>query len=187
MMPARVIPFVGGMLVGAVLALGPRLWAHAHRALAPDTRPLVHTEHTFTFAVAAPADVVGPLFGANRERVWDPSWHPRFLWPPDATDQPGMVFAVSHGHTSAIWVNTAFDLAGHYAQYVYTIPDVVVTTISIRWLDQADSTHVTVRYDRTALDPAANATVQRMADHDAGAGPEWAQQINGYLHHSASH
>jgi hypothetical protein len=183
----KIIPLVGGMVLGAVLAVTPRLWAHAHRALAPDTRPLLHTEHTFGFTVAAPADVVGPLFGANRERVWAPGWHPRFLWPPDAADQPGMVFAVSHGHASAIWVNTAFDLTAHYAQYVYTIPDVMVTVISLHWLEQADSTHVTVRYDRTALDPAANATVEHMATYDAASGPDWAQQIGAYLLRSASH
>ena len=71
--------------------------------------------------------VAWPLFGAHKERVWAPGWEPVFLWPEKPLDQQGMVFRVRHGDRSAVWVNTAFDRAARRIQYVYVIPDVVVT------------------------------------------------------------
>ena len=53
--------------------------------------------------------------------------------------------------------------------------------IAIRATGNGMTTHVEVTYERTALNAAANAHVEKMAAADRNAGPEWARQINAYL------
>jgi hypothetical protein len=144
------------------------------------TMPL-HTRERFSLVANAPFEVAWPLFGADKERVWAPDWQPVFLWPEKAFDQEGMVFIVRQGDKNAVWVNTAFDRMEGRVQYVYVIPDVVVTVISLRLTPGGHSTAIDVVYERTALTAAANETVKDMATRDRIAGKEWSRQINTYL------
>jgi len=146
------------------------------------TGQLTHTRTEFEFTVNAALEEAGPLFGADKERVWAPDWNPQFLYPSPARDQQGMVFQVAHGPYTSKWVNTAFDLAGGHVQYAYILNDAMVTTIDIR-LARAGvaKTSVTVVYERTALVSEANDHVRHFAAGDAKAGKEWEEQINGYL------
>jgi hypothetical protein len=143
--------------------------------------PLLHTREQFSLVANAPFEIAWPLFGAHRERAWAPDWDPVFLWPDKAFDQEGMVFRVRHGQKNAVWVNTAFDPEARRIQYVYVIPEVVVTVITLKLMPQSGSTAVEVVYERTALSDAANETVQAMALRDRLAGNEWGRQINHYL------
>lgn len=172
---------VGG-LVGTCAILLPR-FAHSSndRPSVAGHSDLAHTERTFEFTANAPIDIVGPLMGANKERVWASGWEPGFVWPADASDREGMVFTTGQGKPTAIWVNTAFDLRAGSVQYVYVVPDMQVTAILLTMTPSGYKTHVTVTYRRTALQPGANDTVRKMADHDGRSGPEWEQQINNYL------
>jgi hypothetical protein len=148
-----------------------------------DTPPRLHTVRMFEFVAAGSLNVVGTLLGADRERAWAPGWSPSFVWPAHPRDQQGMVFTTARddGHT-AIWVNTVFDPSRGQVQYAYVVPDVMVTLITLHLKEESTQrTHVAVTYERTALKPEANEAVQKMADHDAGAGPEWGEQINDYL------
>ena len=181
----------------------------AHSAEGGAITTLVHTEKHFEFLANAPMNVVAPLFGAWKEREWAPDWNPKFVWPapPEsqsvaqpgadaatrsanptsaqpaagAIDRLGMVFTVKHGHAHAAWVNTEFDLAAGRIQYAYMVPDAMVTLITLQLTPEGNRTHVTVEYDRTALDAQLNAHVEQMADADGKAGPEWEQQIDEYL------
>ncbi|HEY0801874.1 MAG TPA: hypothetical protein VGD54_13595 [Steroidobacteraceae bacterium] len=149
---------------------------------------LLHTREQFDFIADAPLDVTWPLFGADAERAWAPDWQPIFIWPATATDKEGMVFKIAHGDQTAVWVNTAFDRMANRIQYVYVIPDVVATVITLKLVPIRSSTHVEVIYERTALTGAANETVSKMAGRDKIAGPEWSRQVNDHLHsrpHSA--
>ena len=157
---------------------------------APSANPLheplhacepLHTCEQFAFTANAPLDVAWPLFGADKERSWAPDWNPVFVWPVDAIDQEGMVFKVRHGDKTAVWVHTVLDRAASRIQYVYVLPDVVVTVITLHLAPIAQSTHVAVTYSRTALEPAANDLVREMAHRDRTAGREWDLQINTYL------
>lgn len=141
----------------------------------------VHTEEKFEFTVAASADRVALLFGADKERAWAPEWDPQFIWPSTAVDREGMVFTVAHGNKNAIWVSTLFEPRDGHCQYVYVLPDVMVTVISLQWNPQGTNSHVTVKYDRTALSVDANPIVLGMAEHDAKSGPEWQKRLGTYL------
>jgi hypothetical protein len=141
----------------------------------------LHTREQFSFVAHAPFDVAWPLFGAEGERAWAPGWDPVFLWPGEPGDREGMVFGIRHELGNATWVNTAFDRHARRIQYVYVIPEVVATVISLQLscLDQA--TQVAVTYERTALSEAAHGQVRTLAEHDQGAGEEWSRLINGHL------
>ena len=141
----------------------------------------LHTREQFSLVANAALEVAWPLFGADRERVWAPDWQPHFVWPEKACDQEGMVFTVRLGNQNAVWVNTAFDAAARRIQYVYVIPDVVVTVITLKLSPQGASTIIDVVYERTALSHTANAKVAEMASRDRVAGEEWSAQINAYL------
>ncbi len=146
----------------------------------PD-RECAHSERTFEFTAEAPLSEVAPLFGAHKERAWSPDWDPCFIWPARAEDRPGMVFTVSGAHGTAIWINTCFELQNGRVQYAYVLDSAMTTLITLTITPRGEHTHVAVSYERTALEPRADAWVARMADQDAKAGREWRAQINAYL------
>jgi hypothetical protein len=144
-------------------------------------KALLHTREQFSLVANAPFEVAWPLFGAHEERAWAPGWEPIFLWPEKPFDQPGMVFKVRHAAGNAIWVNTAFDRNEARIQYVYVIPEVVVTVITLKLTPDGGSTIVEVVYERTALAETANELVEGMAMRDRLACKEWSQQVNAHL------
>ena len=184
----RFLFFVFGLVCGAaVLVMFPGVSAHlraaAHALHGADT-PIsgrAHSVKELAFTANGPMEQVAPLFGADKERAWSPDWDPQFIHPAPAADAEGMVFAVSHDHLSSIWVNTEFDLKNGRVQYVYVVPDAMVTVITIRLTPAGDQTRVAVRYERTALSPDADAHVQRLGKPDPNASAWWDQRINGYL------
>ena len=142
---------------------------------------LLHTREQFGFIAQAPLDVAWPLFGAEGERAWAKDWHPQFVWPTVPEDRHGMVFTVAHGNRPAVWVNTCFDRAANRIQYAYFLADAFVTVITLAMRASGPATHVEVLYERTALNPAANETVRKLAATDKLSGPHWCLQINQYL------
>jgi hypothetical protein len=180
--------FVLGITCGVAVAFLPKAVGHLHAAaraiqggpaLSGSSR--VHTEEKFVFTAHAPMEQVFPLFGADKERVWAPHWDPQFVHPSPAGDVQGMVFTVAHDHLQAAWVNTAFDLKNGRVQYVYMIPDLLVTVITLYVKPDGNQTQVEVAYERTALSPEADEHVHHMAKQDRGSGPEWEKQINAYF------
>jgi hypothetical protein len=150
---------------------------------------LAHTVVTFEIKMAAPMAEVAPLFGAEKERAWAGShWNPVFLYPQPPQDIKGAVFAISHGDVEAIWVCTALDLALGRIQYVYTIPNKLVTLIDVALEQTSDQTTVGhVRYERTALTVEGNDDVHQHAEADRTAAREWEDAINQYLKAQATH
>jgi hypothetical protein len=140
-----------------------------------------HSEERFAFTARAPIEQVAPLFGADKERVWAPGWDPHFVHPVPASDEEGMVFTVAHSHLRSVWVNTEFDLKAGRVQYVYLIPDTMVTMITLRLIAEGKQTRVEVEYDRTAVSEEGDVQVRHMGEQDRGAGPDWAKQVNEYL------
>jgi hypothetical protein len=144
---------------------------------------LTHVRNSFVLTVHAPYEDAAPLFGPSGERGWaGPRWDPRFLYPQPAEDVEGAVFTVQHGEHKSVWVNTVYDLDAHYFQYVYFIPDVVVTVIDVNFEPlESGNTQVHVVYTRTALNAAANETVEALGESDAKSGKQWEQAVNAYL------
>jgi hypothetical protein len=144
---------------------------------------LLHLSTSFDLAVHASYAVTAPLFGPEGERPWaGKHWNPQFIYPQPAADVEGAVFTIQHGPFQATWVNTLFDVEGRHFQYVYFMPDVMVTVIDVRFkLVSADSTAVHVVYTRTALTPDGNEHVAAMNEGDKKAAKEWQEGIDDYL------
>jgi hypothetical protein len=152
---------------------------------AQDVPALAHTHNEFTLTAKAAYEEVFPLFGAWEEKKWAEGWDPQFVYPSSPSDQPGMIFTISHQGMKSVWTNTALDAARGHVQYVHVIPDALVTLIDIHLTrGGANETRVSVVYERTALSPEANDHVAHLAKGDAKSGPEWAEAINGYLSRS---
>lgn len=144
---------------------------------------LAHVSNSFYFVIHAPLTRTAPLFGPDGERVWaGKHWNPEFLYPQPAKDIEGAAFTIEHGPHKAVWVNTLFDLPGGRMQYVYVIPDALVTTIDVKLTSiDASTTRVDVTYVRTALEASANDDVRAMGDSDRANGPHWQEAIETYL------
>jgi hypothetical protein len=184
----RMWMFVLGVAGGIAIIGLPRIVAHLqgsrHGLHAAETMPgsaRAHTVEKFGFTANGTMEQVGPLFGAEKERLWAPNWEPQFVYPLPAGDLEGMVFRVAHGHVNAIWVNTEFDLKNGRVGYAYVIPDALVTVIRLKLTPAGNQTRVEVEYERTALSAEADAPVRRMGEGDRTSGPEWEMQVNGYL------
>jgi hypothetical protein len=144
---------------------------------------LMHVETTFKVVVHAPYAETAELFGPEGERAWaGKHWDPQFLHPLPGRDEEGAVFTIKHGSLSAVWVVARHDVGGRHFQYVYFIPDVMVTTIDVRFqpLDPT-TTQVTVTYARTAISPDGEAHVKAMSEGDQTAGKDWQESIDKYL------
>ncbi len=160
-------------LVLAALAAVPRLELGQN--------DLVHARTEFHFTVDLPYADAAPLFGAWAEQKWAPEFKPQFLYPVPPADREGAVFLVQKGEYSSLWVNTAFDLPGGHVQYVYVLEQRLVTRIDIRLKKNGGrQTGVSVAYERTALNSAANDQVKTLAKADAGSADEWRNAINAY-------
>jgi len=154
-------------------------------ALAQTTtaQQLLRASTSFDLVVDAPYAKAAPLFGPEGERLWaGKHWNPVVLYPQPAADTEGMVFTIQHGPWRAVWVNTLMDAAARHFQYVYVIPEIMVTVIDVRFkMISADATGVNVVYTRTALTMEGNEHVSAMSDDDKRAGKEWEQAIGAYL------
>ncbi len=153
------------------------------QAFASSPTDLAHVDNTFQFVVDSPLTRLAPLFGPLGERNWaGQHWNPEFIYPQPAKDVQGAIFTVRHGPHTVVWVNTVLDLAAGKMQYVYLIPDTLVTTVDVKLTPAGKSTtKVEVTYRRTALNASANDDVRAMGGQDRDNGPNWRRDIEAYL------
>lgn len=165
-----------------LIAAGLAASAHSQSAMEPAASGL-RVQTSFDLVVRASYAVTAPLFGPNGERAWaGKHWNPAFIYPQPAMDVEGAVFTVNHGALNTIWVNTLFDVEGWHFQYVYFLPNLMVTVIDVRFTPNGrDRTAVHVVYTRTALAPEGNEHVAAMSEGDKLAGKEWQSAIDSYL------
>jgi hypothetical protein len=153
-------------------------------ALAQSAKPqLLRTQTAFDLSVNLPYAEAAPLFGPEGERAWaGKHWDPHFLYPQTPHDEQGAVFTIQHGPFTVTWVNTLFDFEARHFQYAYFIPDIMITTIDVRFTPTDPTTsQVHVLYTRTALTPEGNEHVNTLTANDRSAAHDWQQAIDAYL------
>jgi hypothetical protein len=166
-------------LIAAAALAAPTL----SQAVSTPPEQCLHVSTSFDLVVHASYAVTAQLFGPNGERAWaGKHWNPEFIHPQPASDVEGAVFTVRHGPFNAVWVTTLADTQSRRFQYVYFMPDIMVTVIDVRFKPLTDnSTAVNVVYTRTALTAEGNPHVTAMSEGDKTAGKEWQQAIEDYL------
>lgn len=172
-------PALTAAAIAAATAIGSSALAQSPAA----AYQLLRTQTAFDIVVHLPYEEAAPLFGPEGERPWaGKHWDPQFLYPVPAHDEQGAVFTVHHGPVTAVWVNTLFDLEARHFQYVYFIPDIMVTTIDVRFTPaNSTTTQVHVVYTRTSLTSEGNDHVATFTATDKTAAYEWQQSIDAYL------
>jgi hypothetical protein len=168
------------IVLATAVAFAANAIGHAPSA---QPEPIVQRTSSFDLVVRLPLAQAAALFGPQGERAWAGNdWNPEFIYPQPARDELGAVFSISHGQHRAIWVTTAFDIDARHFQYVYFIPDTLVTTIDVRFnAIGPELSGVHVSYTRTALTSEGNEHVAALAAGDSTAGREWQQAIDDYL------
>ena len=166
------------MIVTAAAALSAS--AFGQMSVAPQ---LLRTQTAFDLTVHLPYHEAAALFGPEGERAWaGKHWNPQFLYPQPARDEQGVVFTIQHGPITVTWVNTLFDLDGRHFQYAYFIPNIMVTTVDVRFTPiNSTTTAVHVTYTRTALTPEGDEHVTTFTANDKSAAQDWQQSIDTYL------
>jgi hypothetical protein len=176
-------PFIA---FASIAAIGLPTTALAQSAALAPAELLLHLSTSFDLVVHAPFGEAAKLFGPEGERAWaGKHWNPQFIHPETPADVEGAVFTVRHGSLNAVWVTSLADLDARHFQYVYFIPDLMVTVIDVRFKNiGADSTGVNVVYTRTAIASEGNEHVKAMNEVDKSSGKEWQQAIDDYLAHA---
>jgi hypothetical protein len=152
-------------------------------ALGQSAPQLLRTQTAFDLSVNLSYSEAAPLFGPEGERTWaGKHWDPHFLYPQTPHDEQGAVFTIQHGPFNVTWVNTLFDLEARHFQYAYFIPDIMVTTIDVRFKPtDANTTQVHVLYTRTALTADGNQHVTTITTSDQSAAHDWQQALDAYV------
>ena len=130
----------------------------------------------------APYPAAAPLFGPEGEAPWaGKHWNPKcFIRSRPRCRRHGLHHSARND--KAVWVNTLLDTAARHFQYVYFLPEMMVTVIDVRFkMIAADVTGVNVVYTRTAFTPEGNEHVSAMTEDDKTAGKDWEQAINASL------
>jgi hypothetical protein len=142
------------------------------------------TTRAATIRLAAPPDLVFPLFTPLGEKLWVEGWDPLIIYPPDGHAENGAVFT-THGHddSDTVWVMTQFEPDRHQATYVRVSQHSHVATIAVQCVAEGTAnTSATLTYTFTGLTAHGNEYVDTFSEQHYH---EWLQQwelaINHYL------
>jgi hypothetical protein len=172
------------MILIVLLSIGIPVSAFSQvKTMTQSANALAHVSNRFTLTVHAPFREAALLFGPESERKWaGGDWDPQFVFPQPGEDVQGAVFTIQHESHQSVWVNTQFDVKRGRFQYVYFVPEILVTTIEVRLSPAGPAgTKVEVTYTRTALQKNANDDVRALGERDRDSGKHWQESINAYL------
>jgi len=151
-----------------------------------NTFSAVRIVRTASIRLAAPPEIVFPLFGPLEEQRWAADWRPAFLYPPSGQAQRNAVFVADHGDgTPAIWTIVEYAPAAYRIAYLRVHPATHVARIDIGCTaDGEGATRADVAYTFTGLSAPGNAYIETFSEEYYAAWLRaWEEAINHYLRH----
>ena len=163
-----------------------------HAVLTREAGTAAPAQRTQSFTIRLNGSVadVTPLFGPVREAEWAPHWSPRFIYPAEAVQREGAVFATTTAHgADRFWLLTTYDVANGRVDYVVMAPAFTANEIKIRVVpDGEQRCKATITYRRSALAPEGNEEVAKLDAHWAEEQRiHWEKAINEALAKDGTH
>ena len=148
----------------------------------------VRIARTATIRLAAPPEIVFPLFGPLEEQRWERNWNPAMLYPPSGATQRDAVFTATHADgTPSFWTIVVFEPAEYRISYVRMHPATHIARIDIRCSGASEATQAEITYTFTGLSALGNTYVETFTEaHYADWLRSWEAAINHYLRHGAA-
>jgi len=133
---------------------------------------------------AAPARVF-PLFTAEGERAWAPSWEPEML---SGDTERGSVFRTRSHDKTVTWIVTDYDAGAHRVSYARLVDGSNMGLVDVNCAADGAGTRVSVRYTLTPVAAAGDAAVAHLLDPERYADfmQEWRSAIAAALVRGAS-
>jgi hypothetical protein len=134
------------------------------------------------FDVAAPIELVFPLFDARNEAEWAPDWKYTPCEPQPFRLMRNAIFEVpsnavyddSRAESPELWIVLDFDEVAHRVEYLALRGRHFVRRVTVACQPRGRETHVSVRYDLTALDAEGTA---KLAHFDKSYLATWEQPV----------
>ena len=121
----------------------------------------MRVRRTGSFVLAAPLDVVLPLFTAEGEQRWVPSWEP--VWADESHEHEIGEVWTTVGPPSTIWVTV--DAGADHVRYARVAIGDSAGLVTVTCVQNSGRTRVTVDYDVSAL---SDAEAERLKHFAAG-------------------
>lgn len=121
-------------------------------------------KHTAHFEIEQPVEVLFPLFSAEGEKLWVPSWDYEDITGSKEIHEDYIFLTKNHDHasTKAIWLVKRYDLDNYLVQFYKVEPEDKVGIISVQCIEKdANMTRIEVTYEYIALTNKGNRFIEK--------------------------
>lgn len=176
------------IVISAILIIGGIVLAFANNPMNKSEFKSKRIVKAASITLNGNIDEVFPLFGANEEQKWAPTWKPEFIYPPDKKDEKNAVFKVEHsgghGRPKIVfhWVVTEYSKEQNKIAYV-VFSGHSTHTIEIQCNSINDNkTQADIEYVFTSLDQHGSNLIAVMSEKTFSKNLlDWGGSINEYL------
>jgi hypothetical protein len=141
-------------------------------------------QRSSTFKVKAPVEIVFPLFGPIKEKLWATGWSPEIIYSVTNDVEQHMIFKTPSRYgepESYIWVISQYQPESFLIEYTVSTSN-RIWVITVQCQPNENETKVTVTYSYTGLTPEGNRineiALKEMYSHNLS---DWQEAINYYL------
>lgn len=141
-------------------------------------------ERSSMFVVATPVEVVFPLFGPVKEKLWAAGWNPEIIYSVTQYVEERMVFKTvsRYGESEPyIWMISKYRPQDFLIEYTVSTSN-RIWVITVQCQPDESETKVKVSYSFTGLTPEGNRineiAIEEMYAHNLN---DWQEAINHYL------
>jgi hypothetical protein len=141
-------------------------------------------ERSSAFKVKATVEIVFPLFGPIKEKLWAAGWNPEIIYSTTQDVEERMVFKTVSSYREPepyIWMISQYQPDKYLIAYTVSTSN-RIWIVTVQCESEEDKTKVMVTYSYTGLTPEGNRineiALKEMYEHNL---TDWQEAINYYL------